>query len=152
MELKLKLFDELTTTELYRLMQARSEVFFLEQQITVEDADGVDLRALHLWLEEAGEVVGLLRILPPEVTEDGLPSIGRLLVRRPWRRQGLCRRLMHEAIDYIRAHWPGQEIHISAQRYLVDFYCELGFEISSEVYLEAGIEHRSMVLRAIKGN
>ena len=59
---------------------------------------------------------------------------------------------MHEAIDYIRAHWPGQEIHISAQRYLVDFYCELGFEISSEVYLEAGIEHRSMVLGAIKGD
>ena len=151
MELKLRSFEELTTVELYALMQARAEVFFLEQQITVEDADGVDLRALHLWLEEAGEVVGLLRILPPEVTEEGTPSIGRLLVRRPWRRQGVCRRLMHEAVAYIRAQWPGQEIHISAQRYLVDFYRELGFEITSEVYLEAGIEHRSMVLGANKG-
>ena len=52
---------------------------------------------------------------------------------------------MQEAVAYIRAQWPGQEIHISAQRYLVDFYRELGFEITSEVYLEAGIEHRSMV-------
>ena len=144
MELKIKCFSELSAREVYHLMQARSEVFFLEQHITVEDADEVDFDAVHLWLEEAGEVVGLLRILPPEVTDDGAPSIGRVLVRQSWRRQGLCRQLMHEAIAYIRAHWPGQEIHISAQRYLVDFYRELGFEITSEVYLEAGIEHQSM--------
>lgn len=147
MELKTKSFDELTTRELYHLMQARSEVFFLEQQITVEDADGVDLHALHLWLEEAGEVVALLRIIPAEATSDGFPSIGRLLVRKPWRRQGLCRQLMHEAVAYIRREWGNAPIHISAQRYLVDFYRELGFEIASEVYLEAGIEHQSMALR-----
>ncbi|MBR5850747.1 MAG: GNAT family N-acetyltransferase [Alistipes sp.] len=148
MELKLKWFKELSGEEVYRLMQARSEVFFLEQQITVEDADGIDLQALHLWLEEAGEVVALLRILPPEVTEDGFPSIGRLLVRRPWRRRGLCRRMMLEAIDCVQRNWPQLEIHISAQRYLVDFYGELGFEITSDIYLEAGIEHQSMRMAA----
>lgn len=147
MEQHLKAFDALTTTELYALLRARAEVFFLEQQITVEDADGIDPCALHLWFEEQGEVVALLRILPPEATEEGYPSIGRVLVRRPWRRQGLCRQLMHEAIAHIRAHWPGQEIHISAQRYLVDFYRELGFEPTSALYFEAGIPHRSMVLR-----
>lgn len=147
MELKIKTFDALTTRELYRLMRARSEVFFLEQQITVEDADEVDLRAVHLWLEEAGEVIALLRMIPAEATADGHPSIGRVLVRRAWRRRGLCRQMMQAAIDYIRSHWGETPIRISAQRYLVDFYCEMGFEVRSEVYLEAGIEHQSMQLR-----
>ncbi len=148
MELKIKSFQKLTALELYRLMQARSEVFFLEQQITVEDADGVDLVATHLWLEEADEVVALLRMIPAEAAQEGLPTIGRVLVRKPWRRRGLCRRLMQEAIAYIRREWGNTPIHISAQCYLVDFYRELGFVTTSEIYEEAGIAHQAMELPA----
>lgn len=147
MDLKIKHFCELSPREVYCLMQARSEVFFLEQHITVEDADGVDFEAVHMWLEHEEQPVALLRIIPPSVTADGYPSVGRLLVRRPWRRQGLCRRLMCEAIDYIRHQWGAAPIYISAQSYLVDFYCELGFEVCSEAYEEAGIEHRKMRLQ-----
>lgn len=145
MELKIRLFDELTPRELYLLMQARAEVFFLEQQITVEDADEVDFEAVHLWFEHEGRPVALLRILPPDITHEGAPSIGRVLVRGAWRRQGLCRRLMQEAMAYIARQWPKQSIVISAQQYLVDFYRELGFEVISEVYEEAGIAHQKMV-------
>lgn len=147
MELKIKPFGDLTMRDLYLLMQARSEVFFLEQHITVEDADEVDFDAVHMWLEEEGRPIALLRMIPPEVTASGHPSIGRLLVRRPWRRQGLCRRLMREAVAWIDEAWHPTQIEISAQCYLVDFYREIGFEVCSEVYEEAGIEHRRMRLR-----
>ncbi len=146
MELKIRRFDELSTRELYALMRARSEVFFLEQKITVEDADEVDFEAVHLWVEEQGEVVGLLRMIPASVTGDH-PSIGRLLVRRPWRRRGVCRRLMAEAMQWIEHTWKPLKIRISAQSYLVDFYVELGFEVCSDPYEEAGIEHRTMLYR-----
>lgn len=146
MELKIKRFDDLSTRELYALMRTRSEVFFLEQKITVEDADEVDFEAVHLWVEEQGEVVGLLRMIPASVT-GGYPSIGRLLVRRAWRRRGVCRRLMAEAMRWIEDAWQPPAIQISAQSYLVDFYTELGFEVCSEPYEEAGIEHRAMRYR-----
>lgn len=149
MELKIKPFNELTPHELYGLMRARAEVFFLEQQITVEDADGVDPACTHLWIEQEGEVIALLRMIPAEVGAGCVPSIGRVLVRKAWRRQGLCRRMMTAAIDYICAAWHGTTIHLSAQLYLVDFYRELGFRTTSAVYEEAGIAHQAMELSII---
>ncbi len=146
MELKIKHFNDLTAREVYRLLRARAEVFFLEQQITVEDADLIDLNATHLWIEEQGEVIALLRMIPAEVTEERLPSIGRVLVRKAWRRRGLCRQMMQEAIAYIRREWQAEVIHISAQLYLVEFYRTLGFIPTSAIYEEAGIAHQAMEL------
>ena len=42
METFVKTFDELTTTELYEILQARAEVFIVEQDCVYQDLDGVD--------------------------------------------------------------------------------------------------------------
>lgn len=138
-----KAFGELTPHELHRITRAREEVFYLEQGVTCPDADGVDPQCIFLWWEQEGEVAGFLRMIPPGVVYDQA-SIGRVLVRKPYRRGGLCREMMTAAMEYIAAVWQTRRIRLSAQAYLADFYCSLGFQIVSELYDEAGIPHYKM--------
>ena len=48
MQITLKDFKELSTQELYDLLQLRSEVFVVEQNCVYQDIDGKDQEALHL--------------------------------------------------------------------------------------------------------
>ena len=43
-----KYFTELNTTELYQILQLRSEVFVVEQDCVYQDIDFKDQKALHL--------------------------------------------------------------------------------------------------------
>ncbi|MDP5027656.1 MAG: GNAT family N-acetyltransferase, partial [Flavobacterium sp.] len=45
---KIKRFNELSTIELYFLLQLRSEVFVVEQNCVYQDVDGKDEKALHV--------------------------------------------------------------------------------------------------------
>ena len=59
-----KMFQELTTDELYELLRVRSEVFVVEQNCVYQDMDGDDQQSIHLWLTEADRVVALARVCP----------------------------------------------------------------------------------------
>lgn len=140
-------FDTLTPAGYNRIMQAREEVFFLEQQITCTDADDTDTKSEFQWIEHEGRVIAFLRIIPPGVVCREA-SIGRVLVTREWRRRGLCRRMMQAALERIRMTWgPECPVHISAQLYLEGFYASLGFETVTPPYEEAGIRHVGMLYR-----
>ena len=139
-------FGELPTATYHRIVQAREEVFFLEQRITCPDADAIDPRSLFQWIEQEGRVIAFLRIIPPGILHEEA-SVGRVLVVRGERRKGLCRRMMREALRQIAARWPGCGVHISAQAYLEGFYASLGFETATPPYEEAGIRHVGMLLR-----
>ncbi len=138
-------FDQLSTIEFYRIAQLREEVFHLEQRITDRDMDDRDQLSTFMWIEVGGSVVALLRILPAGVSFES-PAIGRLAVRKDFRRQGLARRVMIAAIEHIREVWAPQKITIEAQKYLVEFYRTLGFEVTSEEFYDAGIAHHQMTL------
>ncbi len=45
---KIKSFNELSLTELYNVLQLRSEVFVVEQNCVYQDIDGKDEKAIHL--------------------------------------------------------------------------------------------------------
>lgn len=137
-------FAELTPADYLRITCAREEVFFLEQHITCGDADRTDSRSLFMQALDGEELAGFLRIVPPGVV-CAEASIGRVLVRAPYRRRGLCRRMMRAALDRIGTEWPGTAVRIAAQSYLTGFYAELGFEIVSGPFSEAGIPHRMML-------
>lgn len=139
-------FGELTVGEYHRIVQAREGVFFLEQHVTCPDADATDPLSTFLWMEDGGEVVAFLRIIPAGLVYDEA-SIGRVLTVAAYRRRGLSRRLMLEALRHIADAWGPQPVRISAQKYLVGFYASLGFEPVSEEYLEAGIPHVKMLRR-----
>lgn len=141
-----KSFEALSVTEYHRIVQAREQVFYLEQHVTCPDADHTDTHSIFLWMEDAGCVVAFLRIIPRGVVYPEI-SIGRVLVDTRYRRRGLCRQLMLRALDYIAATWGAQPVRISAQSYLAEFYRTLGFEAVSPEYLEAGIPHIKMLRR-----
>ncbi|WP_300721536.1 GNAT family N-acetyltransferase [uncultured Alistipes sp.] len=146
LQIRIAPFGELPTATYHRIVQAREEVFFLEQRITCPDADETDPRSLFQWIEQEGRVIAFLRIIPPGILCKEA-SVGRVLVIREYRRQGICRRMMREALRQIAARWPGCDVYISAQAYLEGFYASLGFETVTPPYEEAGIRHVGMLLR-----
>lgn len=146
LQIRIAPFGELATATYHRIVQAREEVFFLEQRITCPDADETDPRSLFQWIEQEGHVIAFLRIIPPGILCKEA-SVGRVLVIREYRRQGICRRMMREALRQIAARWPGCDVYISAQAYLEGFYASLGFETVTPPYEEAGIRHVGMLLR-----
>ena len=134
-------FAELTPETLYRILKLRSDVFVVEQQCAYADVDGRDLEsdALHLWVEDDGDVVAYLRVLegPPE----GAHRIGRVVTSPTARSQGLAVALMHKAL----AETMGPVV-LDAQSYLVAWYEQLGFRVAGEEFLDDGIAHTPMKL------
>ena len=143
LEWKIKRFDALSVSELYKLLQLRSEVFVVEQNCVYQDIDGKDEKALHLIGEDNGEIVAYARLFKPhDYFEEA--SIGRVVVRETSRAQKLGHILMREAIQVIETHFEVTEITISAQLYLKHFYESHGFVQISETYLEDDIPHIRM--------
>ena len=77
----------------------------------------------------------------------GAWTIGRVAVLNEARGTGLGRRIVAEAIEWIREHTEAERIGISAQQYLEhSLYGKAGFVTEGEAYQEAGIEHVHMNL------
>jgi len=146
MKLSFKHFNELSTKELYSLLQLRSDIFVVEQKCIYNDLDGLDELAYHLLNKIDDEVIGYARILPPH-TRFTNASIGRLVVSKNHRFKGIARQLMNEAAQWISDEWQVDCIQISAQKYLKEFYRSLGYQIISDEYLEDGIPHLKMELK-----
>jgi len=139
-----KSFEELTALELYRIIQVRIDVFMLEQQCLYAECDDKDLKAHHLFLMENDICLAYARLLPPNVSYENCPSIGRVLVNPKYRKQNLGILLMKKAIDHMLISFPDSIIRISAQKYLENFYKNLGFIKVSDEYLEDNIPHIEM--------
>lgn len=146
MEWKLKKFNELSSVELYEILNLRAEVFVVEQECPYQDIDYKDQKSYHLCAYESGKLMGYIRILEKGVSYDEI-SIGRVIVKKEYRGKNLARELMTRGINFIKETLKEEEIRISAQAYLVNFYGSLGFKQVSEVYLEDEIPHIEMVYK-----
>lgn len=140
MKCKLKEFTELTTAELYEILKLRAEVFVVEQNCPYQDLDDKDQSSYHLFLEDNGQIIAVLRILSENIAYKEM-AIGRLIVKKSYRGKGISRKMMARAIEFITEDLGKEKIRLSGQAYLSDFYQSLGFEKVSEMYLEDGIEH-----------
>ncbi len=138
-------FGELDPYTLYGLLRLRAEVFVVEQECAYLDLDGLDTdaRTQHLWLERtdqphrAGEPVAYLRIL---ARPDGGRRIGRVVVAKAARGEGLAGRLMDAALEQI----GDRPCDLNAQSYLVGFYRRYGFAPVAPEFLDDGIPHTPM--------
>ena len=84
LSIHVKLFDELTTQELYDLLQLRSEVFVVEQDCVYQDIDGKDQKAIHVLGYQDDKFVAYTRIFKPgDYFEQA--SIGRVVVAENYR-------------------------------------------------------------------
>ncbi len=141
-----KPFNELKPSELYAILQLRNEVFVVEQNCVFQDADNKDIYAFHLMGWSGEQLVAYTRLLPKEISYKHA-SIGRVVTSPKARGAGLGKELMRESIDTLYNIWGKQPIYIGAQLYLKTFYESLGFQQTSAIYLEDGIEHIEMALK-----
>ena len=146
---KITSFDRLDPDELYELLKLRVDVFVVEQNCPYPEIDGKDrhLETLHLiGRNKDKELMAYLRILPPGLSFKQV-SIGRVVVAKESRGQGISDVMLKKALDQINRTWPNENIHIGAQVYLKKFYESNGFEVVSKSYLEDGIPHIDMIRR-----
>ena len=139
----IKKFLELNTTELYEILQLRSEVFVVEQDCVYQDIDFKDQKALHVFGYKNNKIVAYTRIFKSGDYFDNA-SIGRVLVVASERKYGFGHDLMKASIAAINTHFKVTEITISAQKYLKKFYESHQFTQVGEAYLEDGIPHIRM--------
>ncbi|TDQ28671.1 GNAT family N-acetyltransferase [Tenacibaculum caenipelagi] len=144
MNFTIKKFQELTTSELYELLQLRSEVFVIEQDCVYQDLDGKDVKALHVLGEKEGKIVAYTRLFNSGEYFD-TPSIGRVVVKESERKYGYGHDLIKASIKAIVDSYSETTITISAQTYLQKFYESHGFKQVGEEYLEDGIPHIRMI-------
>ncbi|WP_428743474.1 GNAT family N-acetyltransferase [Tenacibaculum sp.] len=140
----IKKFQELTTSELYELLQLRSEVFVVEQDCVYQDLDGKDQKALHVIGVKDGKIIAYTRLFNRGEYFD-TPSIGRVVVKESERKYGYGHDLIKASIKAIVDNYNETTITISAQTYLQKFYESHGFKQIGEGYLEDGIPHIRMV-------
>lgn len=140
-----KSFEELTTQELYTILNMRSEVFVVEQNCVYQDIDGKDLESYHAFMHVDDVMTAYLRILPGKVSGMDAPSIGRVVVPLIHRGKGYSRELIRIAKKFVYNELHETSIVISAQLYLLDFYKSLEFNEVGDSYLEDGIPHIKMV-------
>jgi len=142
--IKIKLFNELTTLELYSLLQLRSKVFVVEQECVYQDMDGKDNYALHVLGYKNNNIIAYTRIFKPGEYFNNA-SIGRVVVDKGERNHKYGYDIMKASIKVIKEFYNETTIKLSAQTYLKSFYNNLGFTEEGEEYLEDGILHIVMV-------
>ncbi len=146
-----KHFDELTLDQLYDLLKLRIDVFVVEQTCYYPDLDSNknqldrDKETIHLLGYQSGRLVSYLRILAQGQSYDNYISIGRVAIAEQARGSGLGHELMTEALNLCQQHFPKQDIKISAQEHLINYYQYHGFEQVSDMYLEDDIPHVAMI-------
>lgn len=143
MEFSVKTFQELSTEELYSILQLRSEIFVVEQDCVYQDIDDKDQKAYHVIGTKQGKIIAYARIFNGGDYFE-LPSIGRILVKEDQRKFKYGYDLVASSIKYIEENFSETSILISAQTYLTKFYNSLGFIQLGEEYLEDGIPHIKM--------
>jgi len=140
----IKRFNELSTHELYVILQLRSEVFVVEQDCVYQDLDNKDQNAYHVLGVLDNEIVAYARIFKPG--DNFLESsIGRIVVKKEFRKFQYGYKLVENSIQFIENNLQQNTILISAQSYLTKFYNSLGFIRVGEEYLEDGIPHIKML-------
>ena len=144
MEEIVKYFDELTVNELYEIMQARAEVFVVEQNCAYQDLDGIDKEAYHVWIKENGKLVAYLRVVDKGKRLDEV-SLGRVISLK--RRCGLGSKLMQLGLRVAKEKFGAKKVMVGAQVQAQPFYESVGFRQISGEYLEDGIPHVYMIFK-----
>ncbi|WP_396144763.1 GNAT family N-acetyltransferase [Flavobacterium sp.] len=140
---KIKRFNELSLHELYSVLKLRSHVFVVEQNCVYQDVDGKDEKAIHLFGEFENQIVAYARLFNSgDYFENA--SIGRVVVHPDVRNKKWGHELMQNAIAGIKTYYNQENITISAQLYLKNFYESHDFVQTSEMYLEDDIPHIEM--------
>ena len=127
---------------LSQLKNIREKVFIQEQKVTPQlEWDGMDEKAIHFLVFNDKAAIGCARAI---VIKDHM-QLGRMAVLKEYRGQGIGSALLEKAMTIAKLNQLSA-IYISAQCHAINFYKKFGFEVKSDIYLDAEIPHRDMTL------
>jgi predicted GNAT family N-acyltransferase len=127
--------------ELSACLNIRMLVFVKGQKVSLEDEqDGQDAKSQHYLLTVDGKPVGVARI---RVIEQ-YAKIERVAILDSYQNKGLGKQLMEAILADLKLNPAIHSARLGSQTHAIAFYERLGFVISSEEYLDAGIPHKDM--------
>jgi predicted GNAT family N-acyltransferase len=120
----------------------RRTVFIEEQHVPEEEEiDEFDQEATHFVLYDEGKPVGAGRF---RIVDQGLGKIERICVLPQYRGRGAGKLIM-EKIEQFAKEQGIPKVKLNAQTHAEPFYQKLGYETVSDVFMDAGIPHVTMV-------
>ncbi|UXH45691.1 GNAT family N-acetyltransferase [Rossellomorea vietnamensis] len=129
-----------TEDQIQEVFHIRKTVFVVEQQVPLEEEiDEYENDSTHFVLYEDNKAVGAgrFRIL------DGVGKVERVCILKSTRGKGAGRELMLAIEEYAKRQ-PLSQLKLNAQTYAIPFYEGLGYQVTSEEFLDAGIPHKTM--------
>lgn len=138
-------FTDNIDDEIYaQALALRREVFVQEQKVSEDreiDSPEIEARCRHLVLQdEHGQALATARFY---LTEHHVAKIQRVAVSKSARGTGAGKAIMLATEAHARQQGATKVI-LGAQVHALAFYQNLGYEICSEAYSDAGIEHKDM--------
>jgi len=128
--------------DLFKSAQTVREKVFVDEQGDTHDNefDPFDRSATHVVIFDGEAPIATARL----IFKDAQWQIGRVAVLIEYRGQKLGARVMIDLLEYAKTK-NTNEIHIHSQCHAQGFYEKLGFRPYGEVFVEADIDHISMV-------
>lgn len=125
------------TSHYEELKKIRTLVFIEEQNVPKElEWDEFDKDSLHFIAYYNSKPVGTARLLT-----DG--HIGRMAILKEFRNRKIGKNMLKYVLNVAKAK-SMIKIELSAQEHAIGFYIKQGFDVISDVYLDAGIPHYDM--------
>jgi predicted GNAT family N-acyltransferase len=121
----------------------RKRVFIQEQGVPEEmELDEHDLTAQHALAYMGSQCIGTARLVS---LPGNIGRIGRMAVLPNYRRRGIGRQLLSTLLELSKSHGITQ-LELHSQLSAIPFYEQSGFTGHGDIYDEAGIAHRDMIL------
>lgn len=121
----------------------RQEVFILEQGVPAElELDEFDSSAAHALVFQDTRCIGTGRLVNLSAKQ---AQIGGMAVLAKFRGKGIGKQILQKLVD-LAASQGTQGVILHSQVSAIPFYEKLGFQAQGDVYDEAGIPHRNMML------
>lgn len=131
------------TRDIALCRKLRRLVFIEEQGVSeADELDDKDDEAVHLLAREDGRALGSARLL----LAGDVGKIGRVCVLPEGRGRGIGAALIRAGVAYFRQRGDLSMVKLGAQTHALGFYAALGFHPVGEIYDDAGIPHRDMIL------
>lgn len=120
----------------------REEVFVKEQGYSKDiEVDEHDTEAYHILISKEGQPIATARAF---LESAGVYHIGRVCVKKEFRKLGLGKTLIEELETHCKAR-GGKKFTLGAQLHAEKFYENLGYHREGEIFLDEGEPHVEMV-------
>ncbi|WHY02633.1 GNAT family N-acetyltransferase [Neobacillus sp. DY30] len=133
-----------TDEELRAAFTIRKEVFVKEQGVPLEDEfdqfDTLNGLCEHILVQYNEQPVGTGRIR----FIDGAGKLERICILEPYRKFGLGKTIIN-TLEEIASERGASKVKLHGQTHAEGFYKKLGYQTSSDIFMEDGIPHILML-------